>query len=48
MSSGEEYDPSRGETAAAMSVAAPKPRHPPKTVKPPKPKKANTSKSKSV
>lgn len=27
-SSGEEYDPSRGETAASMSVAAPKPRHP--------------------
>lgn len=27
-SSGEEYDPSRGDTAAAMSVAAPKPRHP--------------------
>ncbi|CAB3237177.1 unnamed protein product [Arctia plantaginis] len=46
VSSGEEYDPSRGDTAAAMSVAAPKPRHPPKTVKPLKPKKANTSKSK--
>lgn len=27
-SSGEEYDPSRGDTAAAMSVAAPKPRQP--------------------
>ncbi|VVC92489.1 unnamed protein product [Leptidea sinapis] len=26
-SSGEEYDPSRGETSAVMSVAAPKPRH---------------------
>lgn len=40
-SSGEEYDPSRGDTAASMSVAAPKPRHPPlKTRKP------NTSKHK--
>ncbi|GBP73647.1 hypothetical protein EVAR_56326_1 [Eumeta japonica] len=26
-SSGEEYDPTRGDTAASMSVAAPKPRH---------------------
>ncbi|XP_021186681.3 uncharacterized protein LOC110373642 [Helicoverpa armigera] len=44
VSSGEEYDPSRGDTAAAMSVAAPKPRHPrPKT---PKPKKSTSSKSK--
>ncbi|KAJ8734729.1 hypothetical protein PYW08_013979 [Mythimna loreyi] len=44
VSSGEEYDPSRGDTAAAMSVAAPKPRHPrPKT---PKPKKTTSSKSK--
>lgn len=43
-SSGEEYDPSRGDTAAAMSVAAPKPRHPrPKT---PKTRKSNTNKKK--
>lgn len=49
VSSGEEYDPSRGDTAAAMSVAAPKPRNAlktPKTVKTPKTKKINTSKSK--
>lgn len=45
-SSGEEYDPSRGDTAAAMSVAAPKPRHPrPKT---PKTRKSNTNKSKEL
>ncbi|XP_075986005.1 uncharacterized protein LOC142983068 [Anticarsia gemmatalis] len=44
VSSGEEYDPSRGDTAAAISVAAPKPRNPPpKTAKQ---KKTTTSKSK--
>lgn len=46
-SSGEEYDPSRGDTAAAMSVAAPKPRHPPpsKPRHPPPPKPTKTRKS---
>ncbi|CAG5018434.1 unnamed protein product [Parnassius apollo] len=41
-SSGEEYDPSRGDTSAAMSVAAPKPRQPR-----PKTRKVNSNKSKS-
>ncbi|XP_034824045.1 uncharacterized protein Fbl6 [Maniola hyperantus] len=40
-SSGEEYDPSRGDTAAVMSVAAPKPRAPK-----PKTKKSNNNNSK--
>lgn len=40
-SSGEEYDPSRGDTAAAMSVAAPKPRLPRS-----KTRKINNNKSK--
>ncbi|CAH4014924.1 unnamed protein product [Pieris brassicae] len=40
-SSGEEYDPSRGDTAAAMSVAAPKPRTRQKA-----PRKPTNSKSK--
>ncbi|XP_068628328.1 uncharacterized protein Fbl6 [Battus philenor] len=44
-SSGEEYDPSRGDTAAAMSVAAPKPRQPRQPR--PKARKVNNSKSKS-
>ncbi|KAJ0181138.1 hypothetical protein K1T71_003223 [Dendrolimus kikuchii] len=43
-SSGEEYDPSRGDTPAAMSVAAPKPRHPPS--RPTKTRKSNSTKSK--
>ncbi|KAG6453627.1 hypothetical protein O3G_MSEX008259 [Manduca sexta] len=43
-SSGEEYDPSRGDTAAAISVAAPKSRHArPKT---PKTRKSNNTKNK--
>ncbi|XP_063373075.1 uncharacterized protein LOC134661086 [Cydia amplana] len=33
VSSGEEYDPAHPETAAAVSVAAPKPRHPPTKTK---------------
>ncbi|XP_048481918.1 uncharacterized protein LOC105383825 [Plutella xylostella] len=32
-SSGEEYNPSKGDTAAAITVAAPKPRHPPPKAK---------------
>lgn len=39
-SSGEEYDPSRGDTAAAMSVAATKPRQPR-----PKARKSNNNNS---
>ncbi|KPI93276.1 PREDICTED: uncharacterized protein LOC106117258 [Papilio xuthus] len=57
-SSGEEYDPSRGDTAAAMSLAAPKPRQPRQTRQqrqpaPPRPRqrtrtrKLNNNKSKS-
>ncbi|XP_026484358.2 uncharacterized protein LOC113392250 [Vanessa tameamea] len=42
-SSGEEYDPSRGDTAAAMSVAAIKPRQPR-----PKAKKSNNNNSKTI
>ncbi|CAH0600580.1 unnamed protein product [Chrysodeixis includens] len=45
VSSGEEYDPSRGETATARNLAAPKPRH--SRSKTPKPKKSNSSKKKS-
>lgn len=46
VSSGEEYDPSRGDTAAAMSVAAPKPRHPQPKIPKLKNKKTTSSKSK--